>query len=952
MTAAWLPAVVALPLVVGTLLAPLAARAARASRSASAWTAAIVTAASLAIVASLAPGVFRGTEVIEVWPWVPSIRLDLAFRLDGLALLFALLILLVGLLVILYARYYLHDDDPIGRFYGFMMLFMAAMLGVVLSDNLLLLAVFWELTSLSSFLLISYWNHRADARQGARMALAITGGGGLAMLAGFLLLGHIAGTYRISEINLAREAIQAHALFVPALLLVLAGAFTKSAQLPFHFWLPEAMAAPTPVSAYLHSATMVKAGIFLLARLYPAIGGNATFEWIVAPVGLATMVYAAYVAIFKHDLKGLLAYSTISHLGLIVFLIGLDSALSAVAAVFHIINHATFKASLFMAAGIIDHECGTRDMRRINGLARYMPITATLAIVAACAMAGVPFLNGFLSKEMFFGEALEARELGSIWWLVPILATLGGAFSFAYSARFVHDVFFNGEPRALPKKPHEPPRFMRLPVELLVVVCVAVGLLPALTVGPIVQLAGRAVYGADLPDYYLAIWHGFNLPLAMSLVATMVGVALYWALARDHRLHLHRPAGLTGRLVFQRVHDGLFALARRFTALLGTGSLQRYAALLVLAAVVAGAWPFLSAPLEPGPLPRLPVNGVALAAFLVLAVASLGSVLLHRSRFLALVLVAAAGLVVSLAFVYFSAPDLALTQISVEVVTAVLMMMALALLPQRTPHESSAPRQVRDMVLAGAAGLGLGALAYAAMTRPTDSIAWYFLEQSVSGGGGTNVVNVTLVDFRGYDTFGEITVLGVAAVGVLAMLQGLRVRRERCDADGIPFGGPRFDTTLGFAARVLLPFALVVAVYLFLRGHNQPGGGFIAGLVTAVALVMQYMSLGRERVERLLDTNFVRLVGAGIAIAGLTGVGAWVFGRPFLTSAHGHPHLPVIGELPLASAALFDLGVFLAVVGATMLTLSALGAATRPPVEKAIQHRDREGTEVADERIG
>jgi multicomponent K+:H+ antiporter subunit A len=687
------------------------------------------------------------------------------------------------------------------------------------------------------------------------------------------------------------------------------------------------------VSAYLHSATMVKAGIFLLARLYPALGGNATFEWIVAPVGLATMVYAAYVAIFKHDLKSLLAYSTISHLGLIVFLIGLDSALSSVAAVFHIINHATFKASLFMAAGIVDHECGTRDMRRLNGLAKSMPITATLGIVAACAMAGVPFLNGFLSKEMFFGEALEARELGSVWWLVPILATLGGAFSFAYSARFVHDVFFNGEPRDLPKKPHEPPRFMRLPVELLVLVCIAVGLLPALTVGPIVHLAGRAVYGAALPDYYLAIWHGFNRPLAMSLVAALAGGGLYWALAREYRLHLHTPAGLTGRLVFRRAHDGLFALARRITSTLGNGSLQRYAALLVLAAVAAGASPFLFAPLEAGPLPRLPANGVALVALFVLAIAALGAVILHRSRFLALVLVAAAGLVVALAFVYFSAPDLALTQISVEVVTAVLMMMALALLPQRTPHESSASRQVRDMVLAGAAGLGLGALAYAAMTRPTDSIAWYFLEQSVPGGGGTNVVNVTLVDFRGFDTFGEITVLGVAAVGVLAMLDGLRVRRERCDADGITFGGPRFDTTLGFAARVLLPFALVVAVYLFLRGHNQPGGGFIAGLVTAVALVMQYMSLGRDRAERLLDTNFVRLVGAGIAIAGLTGMGAWLFGRPFLTSAHGHSHLPVIGELPLASAALFDLGVYLAVVGATMLTLSALGAATRPPVE-------------------
>ena len=355
---------------------------------------------------------FAGESPRASWPWVPDLGLDLALRLDGLALLFALLILAIGLLVILYAHYYLSEEDPAGRFFGLLMLFMAAMLGVVLADNLLLLVVFWELTSVTSFLLVGYWSGRADARQGARMALAVTGAGGLALLAGCLILGAIAGTYEISALAAARERVQADPLFPVALVLMLVGAFTKSAQFPFHFWLPEAMAAPTPVSAYLHSATMVKAGIFLLLRLYPVLGGNALFEYVVVTVGLVTIVFGAYVAIFKHDLKGLLAYSTISHLGLIMFLIGLDSPLSSVAAVFHVINHATFKASLFMAAGIIDHESGTRDMRRINGLWKYMPHTATLAIVAAAAMAGVPLLNGFLSKEMFFAEALDLRDLG------------------------------------------------------------------------------------------------------------------------------------------------------------------------------------------------------------------------------------------------------------------------------------------------------------------------------------------------------------------------------------------------------------------------------------------------------------------------------------------------------------------------------------------------------------
>ena len=931
MSPAVLPLAILLPLIVGTLAAPLAARA---SRNASAWAAAFVTASSLVIIAFFSGEALAGRTTSVTWPWIPDLGLDLAFRLDGLSLLFALLILVIGLLVILYARYYLSDDDPIGRFYGLMMLFMAAMLGVVLADNLLLFAVFWELTSLSSFLLIGYWHHRADARQGARMALAITGGGGLAMLAGFLLLGDIAGTFRISEINLAADTIHAHPLYAPALVLILLGAFTKSAQVPFHFWLPEAMAAPTPVSAYLHSATMVKAGVFLVARLYPALGGDPIFAFIVAPVGLATMVFGAYVAIFKHDLKGLLAYSTISHLGLIMFLLGLDSPLSAVAAVFHVVNHATFKASLFMAAGIVDHECGTRDMRRINGLAKYMPITATLGIVAACAMAGVPLLNGFLSKEMFFGEALNANEFGRFAWLVPVLATLGGAFSVAYSARFVHDVFFNGEPRDLPKSPHEPPRFMRAPVEVLVLACVAVGLFPALTVGGIVHVAAQAVYGGELPRYTLAIWHGLNWPLAMSAIATVLGVALYWGLAHQYKLHLHTPAGLTARLLFQSANDGLFAASGRITRGLANGSLQRAMALVFGAAMVAGGTPLLVGNPPRGDLPTLPANGVAIVGWMILAAAALAAVSLHRRRFLALVFVSAVGLVVALAFEYLSAPDLALTQTSVEVVTAVLMMMALALLPQTTPAESGTGRKLRDATLAGVAGVGIAALTYAVLTRPLESISWYFLEQSVPKGGGTNVVNVILVDFRGYDTFGEITVLGVAAVGVLALMDGLRVRRERTDENGRPFGGERFDALLGFAARVLLPFAIVVSVYVFLRGHNQPGGGFIAGLVTAVALVMQYMALGREDAERRLGANYVRLVGAGIAIAGLTGVAAWLFGRPFLTSAHGHPHVPLLGEIPLASAAVFDLGVYLTVVGATMLTLSALGAATRPPVEK------------------
>jgi multicomponent K+:H+ antiporter subunit A len=475
----------------------------RYGRSTATWSAGLVALAVSALLAVTATPVLSGATLVQRLAWLPDAGLDLAFRLDGLGLLFAGLILGIGLLVIVYARYYLSERDSLGRLYAYLLLFMGSMLGVVLSENLIQLLIFWELTSLSSFLLIGYWNAREEARNGARMALAVTGMGGLALLGGILLLGEITGSYELTVILASGDLIRAHPLYLPALVLILLGAFTKSAQFPFHFWLPHAMAAPTPVSAYLHSATMVKAGVFLLARLFPALSG--TWEWslLVGGVGLATLLIGAFIALFKHDLKGLLAYSTISHLGLITTLFGIGTPLAALAGVFHIINHAIFKASLFMAAGIIDHETGTRDMRRINGLWKFMPYTATLAMVAAAAMAGVPLFNGFLSKEMFFAEAAGMATQMRFGWLLPLAVTVAGVFAVAYSLRFVHDVFFNGEPIDLPRTPHEPPQWMKAPVEVLVALCLLVGILPALTVEPILALAAGAVLQGPLPG---TIW--------------------------------------------------------------------------------------------------------------------------------------------------------------------------------------------------------------------------------------------------------------------------------------------------------------------------------------------------------------------------------------------------------------------------------------------------------------
>ena len=930
--------IVLLPLLLGTLSTFwLGSR----SRLGAAIVAFVITSASLALLVGQGAAVMAGETVMNVWPWVPSLGLNLGFRLDGLSMMFAGLILFIGLLIIIYAHFYLSPKDSAAKFYSLMMLFMAAMLGVVLSDNLLLLVVFWELTSLSSFLLVGYWSHRADARAGARQALAVTGGGGLAMLGGFVLLGQIAGTYELSAMAANAAAIQADPRFLPALLLILVGAFTKSAQFPFHFWLPDAMAAPTPVSAYLHSATMVKAGVFLLMRMSPVLAGSGHFEAIVTTVGLVTVLFAAFIAIFKHDLKGLLAYSTVSHLGLITFLVGLGSPLAAVAAVFHVLNHATFKASLFMIAGIVDHETHSRDMRQLGGLYKLMPWTATLSMVAAASMAGVPLTNGFLSKEMFFTEAVAgtAGMTGAWFWLVPVLVTLAGVFSVAYSLRFVHDTYFNGALGDVPNKhPHEPPLGMKLPAMLLVTMCIVVGLLPAITFGPLVHVAATAMVGAPLPEYHLALWHGFNLPLLMSAVAVAVGVSLYLWLARARWLHRISSESwfgrFNGRSAFEGASDGLFSLSGRISIRLENGSLQRYLAWMVGAAVVVAAAPLVGGGgIGAGSRELLPANALAVAIWLLLGATCLAIVFTHHRRFQSVVLLGVVGLAVSLTFVSLSAPDLALTQLSVELVSTVLLLMGLALLPAQSPRESSTGRRTRDALLALIGGAGVAWLAWVLLTRGHESIAWYFLDKSLPLGGGSNVVNVILVDFRGYDTYGEITVLGIAAIGVLALMEGMTARRPLADAAGRRWTFVDQPLLLRVAASVVLPVALVFSVYIFMRGHNMPGGGFIAGLITSVALVLQLMSLGQARAEALLRAHggrrFVRWIGTGLGIAGLTGAGAFLFGKPFLTSAHGHPHVGWLGELPLASAALFDLGVYFTVVGATLLTISVLGTASR-----------------------
>ena len=902
------------------------------------------------------PRIAHGGVIREEITWLPSLGLNLVLRLDGFAWMFAMLVLGIGTLVALYARYYMSPDDPVPRFFSFFLAFMGAMLGLVMSGNLLQIAFFWELTSLFSFLLIGYWHHRSDARRGAYMALMVTGAGGLCLLVGVLLLGHIVGSYDLDVVLAAGDQIRASALYPVMLTLVLLGALTKSAQFPFHFWLPHAMAAPTPVSAYLHSATMVKAGVFLLARLWPALSGSDQWFWIVGGAGACTLLVGAYAAMFQNDLKGLLAYSTISHLGLITLLLGLNSPLAAVAAVFHILNHATFKASLFMAAGIIDHESGTRDIRRLSGLMRLLPFTATLAMVASAAMAGVPLMNGFLSKEMFFAETVFINSTAWVETALPVIATVAGTFSVAYALRFTVDVFFGPTATDLPHTPHEPPRWMRVPVELLVLACLVVGIFPAWSVGPLLAAAAQPVVGGELPSYSLAIWHGLNAPMVMSLIAMGCGILLYLLLRKQLKRGRFASPPLTGRLNGKRTFDyalvAMLRIARRLARNLGTQRLQKQLFMLVLVALVLGAAPLVSDGLSWGDRPKIVGSGVFVMLWLVAIACALGAAWQAKyHRLAALTMVGVCGLMTCVTFVWFSAPDLALTQLVVEVVTTVLILLGLRWLPRRLENALPTPgsarrarwRRLRDLTLSVAVGGGMAVLAYAMLTRPTPNhISSFYLSHALPDGGGTNVVNVMLVDFRGFDTLGEITVLVAVALTVFALLRRFRPPRESIQlpaqqrllaADvATDLVNPRHasDTALGFMmvpavlVRLLLPIALVVSMYLFMRGHNEPGGGFVAGLVMSVAFILQYMVAGTQWVEAHMRLRPLRWMGTGLVCATLTGLGAMFWGFPFLTTHTAHIHLPVFGDLHVASALFFDIGVYTVVVGATLLILTAL----------------------------
>jgi len=767
-----------------TLVAPTVARF---LGSRAGWALALIPAAVFIHFFRMLP-IEAGEVHTVVVAWAPTIGVELAFLADGLSTTFVLLITGIGALVVAYASAYLGNDPRLGRFYIFLLTFMGAMLGLVLADNLITLFVFWELTSVSSYLLIGFDHEKASARAAALKALLVTGAGGLLLLAGFVLM-MIAGeqlglsTTEAGRLSaLATVDLRGHGLYLPIFVLVLLGCITKSAQVPFHFWLPAAMAGPTPVSAYLHSATMVKAGIYLLARLHPTLGGTPEWVWTVGLIGLVTMLTGAFATLGQRDMKRVLAYSTLAVLGTLVMLLGIGTEMAIKTAVVYLVAHALYKAALFMVAGNVDHETGTRDLNVLGGLRRLLPWTALAGILAAMSKAGAPPMFGFIGKEMLYTTKLELNTVGA--WVV-ILAVVANVALVA-SALMVSVGPFLGRLKETPKKPHEAPLAMLLGPVLLALFGLARGLLPHPFETNLGSAAASAILGRTV-EMHLKLWHGVDptalAVMGLSLLTLALGFGLYQVVRR--RL---APIGALVRRVTaygpERAYEaglqGLYTGAARVTRWIQTGYLRHYVLVVVAFAVVV-AGPPLVRQLSPD---TFAAGGgwrphEIVVAFLALAGALVAVSL--RSRLATVAALGVTGAAIALLFVLFSAPDLAMTQVMVETLSVVVLVLVFFRLPPVVRRSGRVPR-IRDGIVAGAVGLAMALFVLSAARIPPDpSVASYYLSESVPAAHGRNVVNVILVDFRAMDTLGEITVLAVAGLGVYALLR-LRGRGPRREA--------------------------------------------------------------------------------------------------------------------------------------------------------------------------
>ncbi|MEU7994228.1 Na+/H+ antiporter subunit A [Micromonospora sp. NPDC049060] len=890
-----------------------------------------------------------GTPVVETVTWVPQLGLEIALRMGTLAWLMVVLVGGVGALVLAYsARYFRSDDPGLGRFAAVFVAFAGAMLGLVVSDDLLLLYVFWELTTVLSYLLIGSDPTKRASRRAAMQALLVTTLGGLAMLAGFVMLGQHAGTYRWSQIA---TDLPGGGYLAVALVLILLGALSKSAIFPFSFWLPGAMAAPTPVSAYLHAAAMVKAGVFLVALMGPAVVGVAPWRPILLVGGLITLFLGGWAALRQVDLKLLLAYGTVSQLGLLMVVLGAGTRDTALAGAAMVLAHALFKSTLFLVVGVVDHVAGTRDLRELSGLGRRVPALAVVAGLAAASMAGLPPLAGFVAKE----AAVEAFLHGGTADLVVLAGVvLGSALTVAYTLRFVWGAFATkGDVPATEARPVGWP--FLAPAVVLAAAGLAVGLFaPAVdkVLAPYADL-----YESAEPGYHLALWHGPTLALGLSALAVAGGVGLF-LLRHRGRLGTSVRLPFDGAAVYDRLIGGVDRLAVELTGATQRGSLPFYLGVILLVmitlpggALLAGMpWP------QQFQLWDTPLQAVAAAVVIVAAVAAARA----RRRLTAMILVGVAGYGTALLFILHGAPDLALTQFLVETVTIVMFVLVLRHLPAKFSERPIRSSRRGRIALGVAVGVVTAGMAYvAAGARIATPISVDFPDEAVSYGGGKNIVNVTLVDIRAWDTMGEIAVLVVAATGVASLI--FRHSRDLDLRRGIPGVGrtesarPRWLTTgattrqqsviLQVVTRLLFHAIVLFSIYLLFSGHNAPGGGFAAGLVAGLALAVRYLAGGRTELNGAAPVDAGAVLGAGLFVAVGTGVAAMLLGGEFLQSALLDLHLPVFGHVHFVTSVFFDVGVYLIVVGLVLDILRSLGA----EMDRQ-QETDQRETEQADDR--
>ena len=765
------------------------------------WFVLLLPLALFAYFLSFIPLTSAGEVVMRSVPWVPSLGINFDLYIDGISLLFALLITGIGTLVVFYSVYYLSKKtEKLNNFYVYLLLFMGAMLGVVLSDNLIVLYVFWEVTSISSALLISYWYTREKSIYGAQKSMFITVFGGLSMLGGFSLLYVMTGTFSVREIIANVDLVTTSSLFLPAMLLVLLGAFTKSAQFPFHIWLPDAMEAPTPVSAYLHSATMVKAGIYLVARVTPIFGGAAEWFWIVSLVGITTLLWGSVSAVRQKDLKSILAFSTVSQLGMIMSLLGVGSAAyyfndgdnalytaAILAAVFHLINHATFKGSLFMTAGIIDHETGTRDIRKLGGLMAIMPITATISLIGLASMAGLPPFNGFLSKELFFTAMVNVTEYGifnlGTWGIIlPILAWTASIFTFLYCAILFFKTFtgkFKPEKLSV-KQVHEAPLGMLLSPIILGALVVLFGLFPNILAYSLIEPAMSAILPGIIEpgqqfNVHISHWHGFNIELWMTIGVILLGIILFITMNKWSKSAFYKGERDAFNNVYDTGYDGLIKGAQFVTKLQMTGRLRDYFIFMcTFILLIIGYTMFKYDAFAINTTNVSPIDPY-MWVVTVLFVVSVIAIPFINNRLTAIIVTGVGGFLVALMFTIFRAPDLALTQLLVETVTVVLFMLVFYHLPKLKKEKIKSSFKVVNLLISIGVGVMVTLVSLSAFALGSDanftSISQYFIENSKVLAGGYNIVNVILVDFRGLDTMLEILVLGIAALGVVSLIK-------------------------------------------------------------------------------------------------------------------------------------------------------------------------------------